>query len=339
MTSTTERASLKPGISLGEALAADLDGEPGLQAAIGGIAAASAEIASDVARAALDGALGKTGKVNIQGEDVEKLDEISMRRFTEHLTASGTVAVLGSEELDVPQVLGDSDEHRYIAVCDPMDGSSNIDVAVSTGSIFGVYRRGEGEPAAGASVLRPGREQAAAVYVVYGPSAVLVTATPGTVRGFTLDPADQTFRLTHPAIRIPSAWLYYSVNEGNLHRWEEPMQEAVAELRRTRSSRYVGSLVADFHRNLLKGGVFLYPGDAKNPKGKAAAGLRGCAAGLRRGAGRGQGEQRHGADPRPAAGGGPRAHPAHRRQRRRGGADRRDIASTIRSHWIYGERP
>ncbi len=268
MTSTSERVSLQPGISLEEALAADLDGEPGLQAAIDGIAAACVEIASDVARAALDGALGKTGKVNIQGEDVEKLDEISMRRFIEQLTASGTVAVLGSEELDVPQELGDSDAHRYIAVCDPMDGSSNIDVAVSTGSIFGLYRRGEGEPAAGASVLRRGREQAAAVYVVYGPSAVLVAATPGTVRGFTLDPADQTFRLTHPTIKIPSAWLYYSVNEGNFNRWEEPMQEAVAELRRTRSSRYVGSLVADFHRNLLKGGVFLYPGDAKNPKGK-----------------------------------------------------------------------
>ena len=268
MTSTSERVSLQPGISLEEALAADLDGEPGLQAAIDGIAAACVEIASDVARAALDGALGKTGKVNIQGEDVEKLDEISMRRFTQHLTASGTVAVLGSEELDEPQVLGDSNAHRYIAVCDPMDGSSNIDVAVSTGSIFGLYRRGEGEPAAGASVLRRGREQAAAVYVVYGPSAVLVAATPGTVRGFTLDPADQTFRLTHPTIKIPSAWLYYSVNEGNFNRWEEPMQEAVAELRRTRSSRYVGSLVADFHRNLLKGGVFLYPGDAKNPKGK-----------------------------------------------------------------------
>ncbi len=268
MTAGTEIATLQPGSSLSEALAADLDGEPGLQDAIGGIAAACVEIASDVARAALDGALGKTGKVNIQGEDVEKLDEISMRRFTEHLTASGTVAVLGSEELDEPQVLGDSDAHRYIAVCDPMDGSSNIDVAVSTGSIFGVYRRDEGEPAAGASVLRRGREQAAAVYVVYGPSAVLVAAMPGTVRGYTLDPADQTFRLTHPMIRIPSAWLYYSVNEGNFNRWEEPMQEAVAELRRTRSSRYVGSLVADFHRNLLKGGVFLYPGDAKNPKGK-----------------------------------------------------------------------
>lgn len=268
MTTGAETASLSPGVSLGEALAADLDGEPGLQAAIGGIAAASAEIASDVARAALDGALGKTGKVNIQGEEVEKLDEISMRRFIAHLTASGTVAVLGSEELDEPLVLGDSDAHRYIAVCDPMDGSSNIDVAVSTGSIFGVYRRGTGEPVEGASVLRRGREQVAAVYVVYGPSAVLVTATPGTVRGFTLDPADQTFRLTHPAIRIPGAWLYYSVNEGNFNRWEEPMQTAVTELRRTRSSRYVGSLVADFHRNLLKGGVFLYPGDAKNPKGK-----------------------------------------------------------------------
>ena len=268
MTAGPQTAILPPGASLGQVLAADLDGEPGLQAAIEGIANAAAEIASDVARAALDGALGKTGKVNIQGEEVEKLDEISMIRFIEHLTASGTVAVLGSEELDEPQVLGDSDAHRYVAVCDPMDGSSNIDVAVSTGSIFGLYRRGAGEPAAGASVLRRGREQAAAVYAVYGPSAVLVTATPGTVRGFTLDPADQTFRLTHPTIRIPSAWLYYSVNEGNFHRWDEPMRTAVAELRRTRSARYVGSLVADFHRNLLKGGVFLYPSDAKNLKGK-----------------------------------------------------------------------
>ena len=270
MTTGSEAASLALGTSLEQALAADIDGvaQPGLQTVIESIANAASEIASDVTRAALADVLGKTGEINVQGEQVEKLDEIGLRRFVEHLTASGTVAALASEELAETKVLGDSDAHRYIAVFDPIDGSSNIDVAISIGSIFGIYGRSPGEPVTDAAILRPGREQVAATYVVYGSSTIMVVATPAAVRGFTFDPDNKAFRLTHPLIRIPDNCPYYSINEGNYPKWEEPMQKAVTELRNTYSSRYVGSLVADFHRNLLKGGVFLYPGNKMSPKGK-----------------------------------------------------------------------
>ena len=140
---------------------------------------------------------------------------------------------------------------------DPLDGSSNIDVAVSIGSIFGIWRKKPGETVDDDSLLRPGSEQVAAAYVVYGPSTVLVLATKNNVLGFTLDTESGAYALTHPEIKIPETCLYYSTNEGNNKVLDEPTQKAIALLRNKYSQRYVGSLVADFHRNLLKGGLSL----------------------------------------------------------------------------------
>ncbi len=262
--------SLAAGMTLEEALAADIDAgtQPGLRIVIEAVAAAASEIATDVRRASLAGVLGKTGEINIQGEQVEKLDEIGLRRFVEHLTSCGRVVALASEELEETKVLGGPDAEGYIAVFDPIDGSSNIDVAISIGSIFGIYLKPPGEPITNATILRPGREQVAATYVVYGSSTVMVVATAVSVRGFTLDPESRRFLLSHPVIQIPEGTPYYSINEGNYPKWESLMQETVVELRNAHSLRYVGSLVADFHRNLLKGGVFLYPGDRTSPEGK-----------------------------------------------------------------------
>lgn len=270
MATGSDSESLAAGMSLDEALAADIDVEtqPGLQIVIEAVADAASEIATDVRRAALAGVLGKTGEINIQGEQVEKLDEIGLRRFVEHLTACGRVVALASEELEETKILGGSEAEGYITVFDPIDGSSNIDVAISIGSIFGIYLKPLGEPITNATILRPGREQVAATYVVYGSSTVMVVATAASVRGFTLDPESGRFFLSHPVIRIPDGMPYYSVNEGNYPKWDSLMQKAVVELRNAHSLRYVGSLVADFHRNLLKGGVFLYPGDRRSPEGK-----------------------------------------------------------------------
>ena len=151
---------------------------------------------------------------------------------------------------------------------DPLDGSSNIDVAVSIGSIFGIWLRGDGEPATDDLLLKRGSQQVAAAYVVYGSSTVMVVAVENSVQGFTLDPEARQFILTHPDLRIPEKCSVYSANEGNFNKLDEATQKAFIELREKYSLRYVGSLVADFHRNLLKGGIFLYPGDPKSPEGK-----------------------------------------------------------------------
>jgi fructose-1,6-bisphosphatase I len=155
-----------------------------------------------------------------------------------------------------------------MVLMDPLDGSSNIDVAVSIGSIFGIWRRDPSEPVTERSLLRPGSEQVAAAYVVYGSSTVMVMATHNSVQGFTLDPDTGSFTITHPDLRIPDNCLYYSTNEGNFKALDESTQQAMTSLRDTYSLRYVGSLVADFHRNLLKGGIFLYPADLKRPDGR-----------------------------------------------------------------------
>ena len=151
---------------------------------------------------------------------------------------------------------------------DPVDGSSNIDVAITIGSIFGIYRRQDAAAVRPATLLRPGREQIAAVYAIYGSSTVLVVSTRNGVDGYTLHPETGTFLLTHPDIHIPQKCSCYSVNEHNQDRWEPAIQRAVAILREQYALRYVGSLVADFHRDLLKGGIFLYPGDQDVPAGK-----------------------------------------------------------------------
>ena len=240
----------------------------GIGAVVGAIAEGARMVQRQVQAAALAGVLGATGETNVQGEAVQKLDAAGSDIFVETLIGAENVAAVGSEELENPVIGGSGASRRYVVQMDPVDGSSNIDVAVTIGSIFGIWRRTPGDPVTGAVLLRPGRDQAAACYVVYGSSTMLVVAAPGGVDGFTLDPESGEFLLTHPGIRIPEKCEYYSTNEGNFGKLDAPAQEAVSRLRRSHSLRYVGSLVADFHRNLLKGGIFLYPGDVKSPEGK-----------------------------------------------------------------------
>ena len=236
------------------------------------IAAGAAEVSALTRRAALAGVLGAKDEVNVQGEIVQVLDAAGTEAFVEALRDCGRVAALACEEIEETVFVADDDEHQWLALFDPVDGSSNIDVAVTIGSIFAIYRKRDGEPVTADSLLRPGREMTAAVYVVYGSSTVLVTAVEGAVDGFTLDPEGTGFIHTHDDIRIPAKCGAYSVNEGNAGRWAPEMQAAVSELREAFGLRYVGSLVADFHRDLLKGGVFLYPGDEKAPEGKLRLG-------------------------------------------------------------------
>lgn len=241
---------------------------PGLDAVVGAIVDGARRLQPQVQSAGLADVLGATGEINVTGDIVQQLDSIGSDIFVDVLRNSGRVAAIGSEELEKPVIVGDDDQHNHVVLMDPLDGSSNIDVAVSIGSIFGIWRRDSGEPVTEASLLRPGNEQVAAAYVIYGPSTVLVTATRDSVQAFTLDAASGEFGLTHPNIRIPDKCQYYSTNDGNFKHLDEATQQAVIALRDTYSLRYIGSLVADFHRNLLKGGIFLYPGDRRSPEGK-----------------------------------------------------------------------
>ena len=213
-------------------------------------------------------ALGVTGEVNVQGEIVQRLDTASSDTFVETLSQSGQVAAIGCEEIEDPVIVEGEVANGYIVLMDPLDGSSNIDVAVSIGSIFGIWIRRPGEIVNDDSLLRPGNEQVAAAYVVYGSSTVLVLATENNVCGFTLDTESGTFAVTHPNIKIPADCPYYSTNEGNNKVLDEPTQRAIEMLRDKYSQRYVGSLVADFHRNLLKGGIFAYPADTNRKDGR-----------------------------------------------------------------------
>ena len=240
----------------------------GLDAIISAIAEGARQVNRQVQAAALADVLGVTGEINVQGETVARLDKASSDIFVEVLRNSGRVAIIGCEELEAPVIVGDDAKHAYMVIMDPLDGSSNIDVAVSIGSIFGIWRRNLSEPVTDDSLLRPGYEQVAATYVVYGSSTVMVTATRNSVQGFTLDPETDSFTITHPDLRIPDECPYYSTNEGNFKALDESTQQAVTSLRNSYSLRYVGSLVADFHRNLLKGGIFLYPADLNRPEGR-----------------------------------------------------------------------
>jgi fructose-1,6-bisphosphatase I len=231
-------------------------------------------IASHTNRAGLADILGSTGEVNVQGETVQKLDEYAERTIYRLNDHTGRVAVMASEEEE--EVIPIPDHHtpgKYVLMYDPLDGSSNIDVNVSVGTIFAIHRR-KSETGAGtlADCLQPGRDLVAAGYVIYGSSTMMVYSTGQGVHGFTLDPRVGEFLLSHPNIRIPETPKYYSVNQG-YQRWWSPGVQAYTEwLQGERggpyalSLRYIGSLVADFHRNLLQGGVFYYPADRKDPK-------------------------------------------------------------------------
>lgn len=240
----------------------------GLNAIVQAIADGADQIEEKVRAATLADIIGTSGELNVQGEIVQYLDTAASDTFVDILSKSGRVAAIGSEEIEETVIVGDSPQHNFIVQMDPLDGSSNIDVAVSIGSIFGIWLREDGEAATDDLLLKPGSQQVAAAYVVYGSSTVMVVAVENSVQGFTLDPEDRQFILTHPDLRIPEKCSVYSANEGNFNKLDVATQKAVIELREKYSLRYVGSLVADFHRNLLKGGIFLYPGDPKSPEGK-----------------------------------------------------------------------
>jgi len=244
---------------------------------LSGITLAAKIVASGVRRAGIGEVLGATGQRNVQGETVQKLDVIANQALLHCLGLRGSVAIMASEENEEPIVVErDRAEGRYVVVFDPLDGSSNIDVNVSVGTIFSILRRepdlaGTRDPLQ--DVLQPGHRQVAAGYVVYGSSTVLVYTAGYGVHGFTLDPAIGAFMLSHPDITMPSCGYQYSVNEANSDSFPEPYRRFLAHLRlgeagRIYSSRYIGSLVADFHRTLLRGGVFLYPPTRQYAQGK-----------------------------------------------------------------------
>ena len=244
------------------------DKDSGLDAVILAIADGSYQVQQQVQQAALADALGTTGETNVQGEIVQRLDAASSDIFVKTLSQSGNVAAIGCEEIERPVIVEGEAGGGYIVLMDPLDGSSNIDVAVSIGSIFGIWQKSPGEVVNDDSLLRSGSQQVAAAYVVYGSSTVFVLATKNKVCGFTMDGATGVFALTHPDIKIPSECPYYSTNEGNNKVLDAPTQRAITILRDKYSQRYVGSLVADFHRNLLKGGIFAYPADQNRKEGR-----------------------------------------------------------------------
>lgn len=244
---------------------------------LSGITLATKFIAAHIRRGGLVDALGSTETTNVQGETQQKLDVLANQTLLECLGDRGNVGILASEENEEPTVvLKDPHYGQYAVVFDPLDGSSNIDVNVSVGTIFSILRRDDNAPPGHdplADVLQPGSRQVAAGYVVYSASTMLVFSTGEGVHGFTLDPSIGAYILTHRAIRMPAQGRYYSVNEANLASFPDAYATFLADLREGRagreySSRYVGSLVADFHRTLLKGGVFLYPPTRQYPGGK-----------------------------------------------------------------------
>lgn len=226
----------------------------------------------------VDDIIGATGTENVQGEQQQKLDVYADEQFIYALRARGEVCAIASEENEEFVVFDDelARNGKYIVLFDPLDGSSNIDVNVSIGTIFSIFRRLDiNKPVGVEDFLQPGTEQVAAGYIIYGSSTMLVYTTGAGVNGFTYDPSIGTFCLSHPDIRIPDEGKMYSINEGNyntmspgVQRYIDYCKEENEEENRPYSARYIGSLVADFHRNLLKGGIYIYPGTEKAPNGK-----------------------------------------------------------------------
>jgi fructose-1,6-bisphosphatase I len=242
------------------------------------IAIASKIVNREVNKAGLVDILGEHGTVNSYGEDVKKLDVYANEQFIAALGAGGETCAIASEENEdlVPVTTEVSKNAKYLVCVDPLDGSSNIDVNVSIGTIFSIYRRlsVDGELTA-KDFLQKGITQVAAGYIIYGSATMLVYTTGKGVNGFTLDPSIGEFCLSHPDMKCPKTGTIYSINEGNyvhfpegVKRYIKYCQEEDTLTKRPYSSRYIGSLVADFHRNLLKGGIFIYPSTAKSPEGK-----------------------------------------------------------------------
>ena len=231
-----------------------------------------------VNKAGLVDILGGIGETNIQGEDQQKLDLYANDVFKSALINREIVCGIASEEEeDFITIEGrqNTHENKYVVLIDPLDGSSNIDVNVSVGTIFSIYRRitPPGKPVQKEDFLQQGKEQVAAGYIIYGTSTMFVYTTGHGVNGFTLNPALGTFYLSHPAMRFPKKGTILSINEGNYTRFPQGVKEYIKfcqaeEEDRPYTSRYIGSLVSDFHRNMIKGGIYIYPSSSKAPHGK-----------------------------------------------------------------------
>lgn len=250
-----------------------------LTALLSAIKLAAKIVNREINKAGLVDITGASGTENVQGEQQQKLDVYANDVFKNALMARGEVCGIASEEED-HYVFFDNENSRnanYVVLMDPLDGSSNIDVNVSVGTIFSIYRRVSpiGGPVSMDDFLQEGRKQVAAGYVVYGSSTMLVFTTGNGVHGFTYDPSIGVFCLSHENMTIPQTGKIYSINEGNyikfptgVKKYIKYCQEADAETNRPYTSRYIGSLVSDFHRNLLKGGIYIYPQTAQAPDGK-----------------------------------------------------------------------
>jgi fructose-1,6-bisphosphatase I len=242
------------------------------------IGIASKIVNREVNKAGLVDILGDAGTTNIQGEDQKKLDMYANEQFISALTSGGECCIVVTEEEDefVPIDSPVSKNAKYIVCIDPLDGSSNIDVNVAVGTIFSIYRRKSVDGCATITdILQKGTDQVAAGYVIYGSSTMLVYTTGNGVNGFTLDPSIGEFCLSHPNMKVPEDGIIYSINEGNYVHFPEGVKKYIKyaqvedlATRRPYTSRYIGSMVGDIHRNLIKGGIYMYPTTASSPNGK-----------------------------------------------------------------------
>ncbi|HKG67645.1 MAG TPA: class 1 fructose-bisphosphatase [Segetibacter sp.] len=243
------------------------------------IGLAAKRVNVEVNKAGLVDILGDAGEINVQGEEVKKLDIFANNQFIGVTRHGVSCAGVASEENDDIVVFDDekSNNSKYVMLMDPLDGSGNVDVNVSIGTIFSIYRRvsEKGKPVVLKDFLQPGHRQMAAGYIIYGSSTMLVYATRISVNGFTLDQSIGEFTLSHPDIRCPDIGKIYSVNHGNFWQYEEGVRKYINVCQKKEKSdggpynqRYIGSMVADVHRNLIKGGIFMYPPTQDKPKGK-----------------------------------------------------------------------
>ncbi|MBL0740857.1 class 1 fructose-bisphosphatase [Chryseolinea lacunae] len=233
------------------------------------IALASKVVNREVNKAGLIDLMGAVGSQNLAGDDQQKLDVLANIRFTRALAKGGEVCALISEESDTYVDL--NNEGKYVIAIDPLDGSSNIDVNVSIGTIFSIYRRKSpaGTPIQNIDILQKGSDQVAAGYVLYGSSTMMVYTTGHGVNGFTYEPTLGEYFLSHPQLKMPDDGKIFSVNEGLANSFSPAMLAYLKYCKdQNYTARYIGSLVADFHRNMLKGGIYIYPATAKSPKGK-----------------------------------------------------------------------
>lgn len=243
------------------------------------IGLAAKRVNVEVNKAGLVDILGDYGATNVQGEEVKKLDVYANNQFMGVLRHGISCAGIGSEEMDDLVIFDDeiSNKSKYVVLFDPLDGSSNIDVNVSIGTIFSVLRRVTplGTAAKPEDFLQPGHQQVAAGYIIYGSSTVMVYATKRGLNGFTLDPSIGEFSLSHPDIRTPERGKLYSVNHGNFFLFDQTVKKYIDKCQHMTkenggpyTQRYIGSMVADLHRNMIKGGIFMYPGTSDKPEGK-----------------------------------------------------------------------